>query len=154
MKKCPKCGYERTQKDDAFVSTGECPKCGVIYEKEEAHIAKQGKRAEEERLQQLRSQVNNLWQRVDSGQEAYIYDIAYIPVDSIIDKEQFVPSFDITILKKMGLNGWDIISVVPRTTGMGGNVIGVHVILKKSINPKIKDSLKQELVSYIESLDK
>ena len=154
MKICPKCGYERTQKDDTFVSARECPKCGVIYEKEEAHIAQQGKRAEEDRLQKLRSQVNTLWQRVDSGQEAYIYDTVYIPVDSIIDKEQFVPSFDITILKKMGLNGWDIVSVVSRTTGMGGNVIGMHIILKKSVNPKIKDSLKQELISYIESLDK
>ena len=28
MKICPKCGYERTQKDDTFVSVGECPKCG------------------------------------------------------------------------------------------------------------------------------
>jgi hypothetical protein len=151
MKTCPKCGYERTQKDDDFISAGECPKCGVIYE---AHITQQGKRAEEERLQKLRSQINIIWQRVDSGHEAYIYDSVYIPVDSIIDKEQFVPSFDITIVKKMGLNGWDIVSAVPRTTGMGGNVIGVHVILKKSVNPKIKDSLKQELISYIESLYK
>lgn len=151
MKKCPKCGYERTQKDDAFISAGECPKCGVIYE---AHITQQKKRSEEEQLQQLRSQVYSVLQKVDSGQEAYLYDSVYIPVDSIIDKEQLVPSFDITILKKMGLNGWDIVSVVPRTTGMGGNVMGVHVIIKKLINPKMKDSSRQEITSYIESLYK
>ena len=50
MKKCPRCGYERTQKDDAFVSVAECPKCGVIYEKEIAYIDKRKKIVEEERL--------------------------------------------------------------------------------------------------------
>lgn len=50
VRKCPKCGYERTQKDDAFISIVECPKCGVIYKKEEDYIAEQKKRAEEELL--------------------------------------------------------------------------------------------------------
>lgn len=52
MKKCPKCGYERTQKDDSFVSVAECPKCGVFYEKEIAYIDKQKKIAEEEKLRE------------------------------------------------------------------------------------------------------
>ncbi len=33
MKICPKCGYERQPKDDAFVSPRECPQCGIVYEK-------------------------------------------------------------------------------------------------------------------------
>ena len=28
---CPKCGYQRTEKDDKFTSQEECPKCGLIY---------------------------------------------------------------------------------------------------------------------------
>jgi len=48
IKKCPKCSYERTQKDDSFVSVKECPKCGVIYEKEIAYIEKK-RQIEEER---------------------------------------------------------------------------------------------------------
>ena len=28
---CPKCFYERTKNDDLHFSSGECPKCGVIY---------------------------------------------------------------------------------------------------------------------------
>jgi hypothetical protein len=97
MKICPKCGYERTQKDDAFISVGECPKCGVIYEKEKAHSTQQEKRAEDDRLQQVRSQVNIILQRVDAGQETYIYDSVYVPVDCIVDKKQSVSSFDISI---------------------------------------------------------
>jgi hypothetical protein len=31
--KCPKCGYERTKKDDEQTQRTDCPSCGVIYEK-------------------------------------------------------------------------------------------------------------------------
>lgn len=31
--KCPKCGYERTKKDDEQTLRTDCPSCGVIYEK-------------------------------------------------------------------------------------------------------------------------
>jgi tetratricopeptide (TPR) repeat protein len=50
IRKCPKCGYERTQKDDDFISVTECPKCGVIYEREESSKAKRRHDAEEELL--------------------------------------------------------------------------------------------------------
>lgn len=30
---CPKCGYERQPKDDGFIPKGECPRCGIVYEK-------------------------------------------------------------------------------------------------------------------------
>jgi hypothetical protein len=30
---CPKCGYERQDRDDAFVPPGECPACGLVYSK-------------------------------------------------------------------------------------------------------------------------
>jgi hypothetical protein len=30
---CPKCGYERQSRDDAFVPPGECPACGLVYAK-------------------------------------------------------------------------------------------------------------------------
>lgn len=30
---CPKCGHERQPKEDDIVPKGECPKCGIVYEK-------------------------------------------------------------------------------------------------------------------------
>ena len=33
--KCPKCGYERQGRDDAFVPASECPACGIVYSKHE-----------------------------------------------------------------------------------------------------------------------
>jgi len=31
--KCPKCGYMRQTRDDAFVPATECPSCGIVYSK-------------------------------------------------------------------------------------------------------------------------
>lgn len=33
MTACPKCGYNRQDSDNDFVSSAECPRCGIIYEK-------------------------------------------------------------------------------------------------------------------------
>jgi hypothetical protein len=33
MRSCPKCGYNRQSSDNDFVSSAECPRCGIIYEK-------------------------------------------------------------------------------------------------------------------------
>ena len=33
--KCPKCGYMRQARDDAFVPVTECPSCGIVYSKHE-----------------------------------------------------------------------------------------------------------------------
>lgn len=35
---CPKCGYERQTRDDAFVPPTECPSCGIVYVKHEKDI--------------------------------------------------------------------------------------------------------------------
>jgi predicted nucleic acid-binding Zn-ribbon protein len=41
MRKCPKCGYVRKPRDNKVFSPEECPKCGTIYVKYEAHIAQE-----------------------------------------------------------------------------------------------------------------
>jgi len=33
MTTCPQCGYQRTSNDDKFISSEECPKCGIFYKK-------------------------------------------------------------------------------------------------------------------------
>ena len=38
---CPKCGYKRQKRDDAFVPATECPSCGLVYSKHDV-IAKPG----------------------------------------------------------------------------------------------------------------
>jgi len=117
--------------------------------------------------------------RLASGKPVFIYESIYIPVDSKIKEEALIPSFDIGPLKRLGLTGWEIVQVVPKTTGIalqnkhmpilsssrkrygggiGGNVAGVYVLLKKEItqatleeNP---DELKSFMFTYVDWLER
>ncbi len=40
--KCPKCGYMRQTRDDAFVPPTECPSCGIVYSKHDTIAAPVG----------------------------------------------------------------------------------------------------------------
>jgi thiol-disulfide isomerase/thioredoxin len=148
-----------------------------VLQEKEAQIEAEGKRVLQEmaRLEKeeerIRFMANDIWRMVESGQEAYIYESIYIPVDSTINEESYASLFDITLLKRMGLQGWGIVSVVPRTVGIGltnetysigpglkswgggigGNVVGVHVILRKTLRICNKDTLDEELILYIKA---
>jgi len=108
----------------------------------------QQKRREESRQAFILSLKN----KINDGQEIYCYDTIYIPVDSVIDDTQVVNKFDVSALKLMGLDGWSIEGIVPKTLGLplsnssigstvgetygggiGGNVVGVYILLKKRI---------------------
>jgi hypothetical protein len=81
----------------------------------------------------------------------YEFRTVYIEVDSVIGDEPVAKSFNISPLKELGKLGWDVVAVVPRTYGQtflnkqviaitpiqtfgaafGGNVIGVHIIMRR-----------------------
>ena len=78
-------------------------------------------------------------------------------------------TFDIGFLRHMGMNGWEIVGVIPRTIGVvtenssfgstigttwgggsGGNVAGVHILLRKEVKlNQMDDSLDDELGRYL-----
>jgi len=92
--------------------------------------------------------------RLERGQSAFLYDSVFVPVDSQLLDDEFASEFDVSILRKLGLLGWEIVQAVPRTKGIGlenigtdtlfgskwaggvgGNVMGVHIIIKKLCQP-------------------
>lgn len=97
------------------------------------------------------------------------YHSIYLPVDSII-MGKTVADFDISPLRAFGLMGWKIVAVIPRTegeglknfstgstigetwgAGMGGNVLGVHVLLERPIRA-LDDELRRESLELGENL--
>ena len=96
---------------------------------------------------------NRLQSRLREGHSVFFYDTVYLPVDSELLGEQMNIGFDIPGVRNLGLLGWEVVQVVPRTVGIGlenitlgtttmgknwgggsgGNVIGVHIILKKAL---------------------
>jgi hypothetical protein len=91
--------------------------------------------------------------RLESGKPVFLFDSVYVPVDSKLLDDEFADEFNVSLLRKLGLLGWDVVQVVPRTIGIGlqnrgtdtwlseawgggvgGNVMGVHIIIKKTVS--------------------
>lgn len=161
MGKCPRCG-----KSVGFLSSSLCEDCKAEARAEEERLkaekAESAKRALEE-IEILRANVisltkERLEQSVASGKRAYLYESVYIPVDSVVTDSPIASSFSIGALRNLGVDGWEIVGVVPRTigvglvnssfgdtsgdtwgAGVGGNIAGVYVILKM-------DALAQKMI--------
>lgn len=110
-----------------------------------------------------------LQKNAEGNQDLTAYHSVYLPVDSVV-LEQTVGNFDITQLRAFGLMGWKVVAVIPRTQGeglknystgstigetwgaaMGGNVVGVHVLLERPIR-ELTDELRQEALELGENL--
>jgi hypothetical protein len=107
--------------------------------------------------------------RLERGQSAFLYDSVFVPVDSQLLDDEFASEFDVSILRKLGLLGWEIVQAVPRTKGIGlenigtdtlfgskwaggvgGNVMGVHIIIKKTVSASdLTDDPADEVGNFI-----
>lgn len=160
MAQCNVCG----QKAGIFMNT--CVSCLAKAEAEKQALQAQANQAQHEA--EMREQAEKMvdWQiiskdRLNQGQPLFVYKNIYIEVDSVVNEET-VGTFDMSFLEAAGLAGWQVISVIPRTIGIGltntsygstsgstwgggigGNVAGVYVLIGRQIN-SINDSAYEE----------
>lgn len=94
---------------------------------------------------------------IAGGNQPNLFRWLYVQVDSLIDNDAF-DSFDISDLQASGLDGWDVVAVIPKTFGerltnlstsgntwgggLGGIVLGAYLILKKTVSD-LKDPQTQ-----------
>jgi hypothetical protein len=107
-------------------------------------------------------------QKLGQGEKVLFYNKVYLPVDSKVVDEIVAKDFDIGILRRLGLSGWDVVAVVPGTlgialtnvsfgsssgqtwgAGVGGNVVGVHIVLRKEISTETTPKSDETLTKYI-----
>jgi len=100
----------------------------------------------------------------------FLYSSVYIPVDSTIDGKVVTGKFDIKPLQELGLAGWEIMQVVPKTlgvallnatvpvpafktygAGIGGNIVGVHVLLRKQLHRGLSHGAIADLKHFVEA---
>jgi hypothetical protein len=153
MAKCTRCG-----KNAGFLSNilgkGICDDCSqaIIIEQK----AEQSRRFDEYNAYKsdiISANVLLLQQKIESGEKGFIYESIYLPVDSTVMKETITEEFSIGPLRRLGFEGWDIVAVIPKTlgvaltnsawgstsgdtwgAGLGGNVVGVHIVIKKELS--------------------
>lgn len=151
MAACNVCG------EKAGLGKSVCVNCAAKAQQEAAENAARRRSDEaqafaaevQEKLGEWRNYAKT---QFDSGSELKMYNSIYLEVDSLSDGQQ-LGIFSIASLQAAGLQGWKVIAVVPRTAGiglantqtqgfntstvwgggMGGNVIGVYLLLEKPI---------------------
>lgn len=119
-------------------------------------------RSREEHIQSWWDLLNST---VSAGRTAFLYRSVYVEVDSVVNKD-VTGEFDITQLQVLGLDGWEIVAVIPRTlgvaiqnlsltegwgAGMGGNVAGVHVLLRLTVDGTNVEEARAELEDVIDN---
>jgi hypothetical protein len=167
MGRCKRCGKQ------AGLTLILCKECQArdeadsvrLEEERQVRISEEFKRTRMIILEERKKLIRN---RLARGERVFLYHSVYIPVDSEVLGQPLNDVFDIGCLTELGLNGWDIVQVVPKTQGialenkytvgpplktyaggMGGNVIGVYVLLKKEVLKASMDEDNDELDSLI-----
>jgi hypothetical protein len=190
MAACTRCG-----KQVGFLKTL-CNECKTIQENEQKAIEREKAiQAEQERERQAQEQaheeeqhklfrdkliqktVHDIWSKAEMGQNVFLYDFVYRPVDSIIVNEPLNSEFFLGNVRSLGIDGWDVVAVIPKTTGvaltnrsagssigeswgagLGGNVAGVYLVLKKEVgiqsrNPHTDEEMQQYVSNHIVPCD-
>lgn len=166
MAACKTCG-----KDAGRLRT-QCEDCrwreSLRAQEEVAQAVDAYRRQDEERR---REHAAAQWELIETtlklGRPAYLYQAIYIPVDSTVNEEP-VGVFDITDLQGLGYEGWEIVATIPKTLGlglanssfgstmgttwgggMGGNVVGVYVLMKFPVTASSVDALRSEVDDFL-----
>lgn len=143
-----------------------------IYRKELEERTQQALAERQERERQKRELIESLYERsilkINSGEHVFMHEMLFLPVDSLVVDTPLCDEFGIAALQYAGFNGWEIAAVVPKTVGLaltnvsvgsssgetwgaglGGNVVGVYVLLRKQVREtEIGDG---QLRDYIEN---
>lgn len=165
MGTCPRCGNKA-----GFFQTL-CEKCQREDERKRQEKTEDERKAEDLKAAQEREAKRNrsmdeaktrILERLNNGELVFLHDTVYLEVDSYISERQ-LGEFSFGTVRNMGLAGWDIVGIVPRTVGfellnrdddggtafaggLGGNIVGAHVLLKK----EIKGPLTQQQISELD----
>jgi hypothetical protein len=163
-------GKERTaavQASDEIDAARRAREQGIFVYKvvpdHDADVAERVRANSEAHEQQMRERTRlkklALQQRVTAGRRCFMYKTVFVPVDSRILDQHIGSRFEAALFADLGLDGWEVVGVVPRTLGVGlsndnlsmvggvfpvrtttawgggvgGNVDGVYVILMREI---------------------
>lgn len=170
MPKCRTCG----RKVGLFYFLNDGAVCMDCREKTKNETIENRKRESIEDRQRkeesIQATIEDVQTSVQKGKARFLYNFVFLSVDSVLLKKSFCQGFEIHELQRMGLDGWEVIGIVPKTVGVGlenvsigstsgqtygggigGNVAGVYVLLKKVIHSE-EDLLENNLEEYVRPL--
>lgn len=89
------------------------------------------RRAHEQKLATARK-------RLQQGRKVFRYRMVYLPAGEMLDQDQFSEGFDLPALSDHGLEGWEVVGLIPRRKQVlvgvvDDNYSGAYFLLKKEL---------------------
>jgi len=112
----------------------------------------------------IQRQVEAIIQRANQAPPIFLYKTIQVGVDSVLAgvKNAFT-KFAINPIQLAGLNGWQVVGVVPQTLAItsnqgfnsfvsnGGNVIAVYLLMQLTLTKENASLLRGEIEDYVKS---
>jgi len=102
-------------------------------------ISRKREQLEAEDRQALRGKVETAKVRLQKGRKVFQYKMVYFPAGDILDEDLEGEGFDVPALTEFGLEGWEVVNIIPRrkqilTGVIDDNVSGAYFLLKKEMS--------------------
>ena len=112
-------------------------------------LAKMRSDIEAEREREHRARVASAKKRLEKGGKVFRYKMVYLPSGALTGDDPLGKGFDIPALEEHGLDGWEIIEMLPsRRALLVGSIddhfTGAYFLLKKEYLPGESDDLDNE----------
>ncbi len=112
-------------------------------------IAKMRRELEAERQREHRAHVETAKQRLQKGGKVFRYKMVYLAAGTLMGDDPLGEGFDIPALDNKGLEGWEVVHMVPtRRALLVGSVddhfTGAYFLLKREILPTEGSELDKE----------
>jgi len=175
MADCLVCGGKTSGRKEVCDSCNRQRIADELAERDAAILAERQARDEKILADRARAEAGaKAWQQtllssLAGGKPAFAYKAVYVPIDSVINDDT-INGFNISEVQQLGLAGWRVITVMPRTigigltnmsvgssvgetwgAGIGGNVAGVYVLLALEVTESHPESI-ETAVGIAESL--
>jgi hypothetical protein len=78
--------------------------------------------------------------RLQAGRKVFQYKMVFLPATDILDEDVMGEGFDVPALTDYGLEGWEVVNMIPRRRQMLVNVVddnmsGAYFLLKRELSP-------------------
>lgn len=112
-------------------------------------LAKMRRDVEAEREREHRARIASAKKRLQNGGKVFRYKMVYLPSGALMGDDPLGEGFDVPALEEHGLEGWEVIHLLPsRRALLVGSIddhfTGAYFLLKKEFLPSESAELEKE----------
>ena len=112
-------------------------------------LARMRTEIEAERDRNRRARIESARLRLQKGGKVFRYKMVYLPASAILSEDPLNEGFDVPALENHGLEGWEVVNIIPRRRtmlvgGVDDHFAGAYFLLKKEVLPHESSDLDKE----------